>query len=583
MPAHQNNIRKLFTSLISELMKLHLLFLLFTILIITSSCKTEKPVRTTGLLADSAMVVCAHPKAAEAGLRVLKNGGNAIDAAVAVELTLMIGFPEAGNIGGGGFLVYRDSAGNSFALDFREKAPKEATTNMYLDKEGNVIPGLSISGHLAAGVPGTVDGLFTAHQRFGKLPWKDLVQPAIDLASNGIELTSRAAANLNRIQEDLKKYNTILPDYLVNNWKEGDSLKWNDLAKTLERIRDNGRDGFYTGPTATAIINEMKRGKGIISLEDLRSYHSRWMDPVTGTYRGFKIISMPPPSSGGIALIQLLESVEPFNISKLGHNTVGGIHLLTEAERRVYADRAEFLGDPDFYPVPAKGLLEYSYNQSRMKNFDPLKATPSSEIRAGEPVKNESEETTHISIVDKYGNALSLTTTLNEWFGNKVVVGGGGFFLNDEMDDFSSKPGVPNMFGLIGGEANKIEPGKTMLSAMTPTIVEKDEKLFMVVGTPGGSTIITSVFQVIMNVIDHGMTMQEAVNARRVHSQWLPDLISPEDSALSRETDSLLKNMGHAIKPRTKFGRVAAILIRPDHKMEGGADQKRGDDTARGF
>ena len=564
-------------------MKLNFQVLLLAVLILASACKSDKSVRVNGLIADSAMVVCAHPAAADIGLNILKNGGNAIDAAVAVELALMIGFPEAGNIGGGGFLVYRDSAGNSFALDFREKAPKAATTNMYLDKDGNVVPGLSISGHLAAGVPGTIDGLYSAHQRFGKLPWKDLVQPAINLAFNGIPLTERAANNLNRIQEDLKKYNTILPDYLLKNWSPGDTIKWKDLGQTLERIRDFGRDGFYSGPTAEAIVNEMNRGKGIISMEDLQSYRSRWLDPVVGTYRGYKIISMPPPSSGGIALLQLLQSVEPFNISKLGHNTPGGIHLLTEAERRVYADRAEFLGDPDFYPVPEKGLLDPKYNQERMKNFNPLKATPSSEIRAGEPVKNESEETTHISIVDKDGNAVSLTTTLNEWFGNKVVVGGAGFFLNDEMDDFSSKPGVPNMFGLIGGEANKIEPGKTMLSAMTPTIIEKNGQLFMVVGTPGGSTIITSVFQVIMNVVDHGMTMQEAVNARRVHSQWLPDLIAPEDSALTRETDSLLKSMGHVIKPRTKFGRVAAIMVRPDKKMEAGADQKRGDDTARGF
>ncbi|MFZ9982506.1 MAG: gamma-glutamyltransferase [Cyclobacteriaceae bacterium] len=546
-------------------------------------CQKKEYRQVTGLLADSAMVVCAHPAAAEAGLEILKKGGNAIDAAVATELALMVGFPEAGNIGGGGFLIYRDSSGNSFALDFREKAPKAATTDMYLDKEGNVIPGLSISGHLASGVPGTVDGLFTAHKRFGKLPWKDLVEPSINLAENGIKLTKRAATNLNRIQDDLRKYNSVVPEYLLGNWKEGDLLIWSDLAVTLQHIRDRGRDGFYTGPVAESIINEMKRGKGIISFEDLQNYRSRWLEPITGSYRGLRIISMPPPSSGGIALLQLLKSVEPFDIKALGHNTAAAIHLMTEAERRVYADRAEYLGDPDFYPVPVSGLIDESYNRERMKDFNPIRATPSALIKAGNPGKDESEETTHISIVDKYGNAVSLTTTLNEWFGNKVVVGGSGFFLNDEMDDFSSKPGVPNMFGLIGGEANKIEPGKTMLSAMTPTIIEKGRKLFIVAGTPGGSTIITSVFQIIMNVTDHEMTMQQAVNAHRVHSQWLPDLVAPEDSALTFEVDSILKKMGHTIKPRSKFGRVAAIMVRPDKKLEAGADSKRGDDTARGY
>jgi gamma-glutamyltranspeptidase/glutathione hydrolase len=555
--------------------------LLFASLLLVACEQPAKKIQ--GKTASKAMVVCAHPVAAAVGKNILQQGGNAIDAAIATELALMVTFPEAGNIGGGGFLVYRDHSGSTAALDFREHAPGAATTDMYLNEQGNVIAGLSISGHLASGVPGTVDGLVEAHKKFGKLPWASLVQPAIDLAKNGVALTTRAATNLNRIQEDLKKYNSIAPEFLLGTWSSGDTLKWNDLAKTLERIRDNGRAGFYEGQTAEDIVSEMKRGNGIITKEDLKNYKSRWMEPVTGTYRGYKVISMPPPSSGGVALLQLLKSVEGFDVKNMKHNSSELIHLMTEAERRVYADRAEFLGDPDFYPVPVEGLTSAAYNQDRMKNFDPTKATPSSEIKAGNPVKKESEETTHISVVDQEGNAVSLTTTLNEWFGNKVVVAGSGFFLNDEMDDFSAKPGVPNMFGLLGGEANKIEPGKTMLSAMTPTIVEKANKLFMVVGSPGGSTIITSVFQVIMNVVDHGMGMQEAVNAKRVHSQWLPDLIAPEDSTLTTETESRLKALGHTIKYRTRIGRVDAILVGPDGNLEAGADYLRGDDSADGY
>ena len=529
------------------------------------------------------MVVSAHPVATQTGVDVLRAGGNAIDAVVAVELALLVTFPEAGNIGGGGFLLYRDSTGKFSALDFREQAPASATTDMYLDENGAVIPGLSVSGHLAAGVPGTIDGLWKAHQRFGKLPWKEVVQPAINLALNGVALTRRAAENLNRIQNDLRQYNTVLPGFLMGNWKAGDSIRWTELGATLERIRDNGRAGFYEGKTATDLVEEMKRGKGIITLEDLKHYDSRWLEPLSGDYRGYTVTSMPPPSSGGVALLQLLESVEDRPISEMGWNQSSTLHLMTEAERRVYADRARYLGDPEFFKVPVKELIDPVYNRNRMKDFDPNKATPSSAIQAGRITGYESEETTHISIVDPWGNAVALTTTLNEWFGNKVVVAGSGFFLNDEMDDFSAKPGTPNMFGLLGGEANKIEPGKTMLSAMTPTMLEKDGRLFMVVGTPGGSTIITSVFQVIMNVVDHGMGMQEAVDRKRVHSQWMPDLINPEDSALTAETEAQLKALGHQIKYRTRFGRVAAILVLPDGRLEGGADRRRGDDVAAGF
>ncbi|NJN41159.1 MAG: gamma-glutamyltransferase [Flammeovirgaceae bacterium] len=559
------------------------LFFLSILLILAGCTGTPTEPKVTGLIADSAMVVSAHPVASQVGVDILKKGGNAVDAAIAVQLALAIAFPEAGNIGGGGFMVYRSKDGDITTLDFREKAPAASTPTMYLDEDGEVIPGLSSKSHLASGVPGSVDGMVEAHKKFGTLPWSDLVQPAVDLALNGIVLTDKAAENLNSIQEDLKNQNSVEPTFLMKNWTPGDTVKWIEMGRTLERIRDQGRDGFYAGKTADDIVAEMQRGKGIISLEDLKNYKSRWLEPVTGMYKGYKIISMPPPSSGGVALIQLLTAIEPFPIKKWGPNSTNSVHLMVEAERRVYADRAKYLGDPDFGNIPVNQLTKVDHINERMSTFSPDRATASTEVSGGDVPGFESEETTHISIVDKDGNAVAVTTTLNSWWGNKVVVAGSGFFLNNEMDDFSPDPSNPAVYQVSGGKINGIAPGKSMRSSMTPTIIEKDGKLFMVVGTPGGSTIITSVFQVVVNVLEHDMGMQAAVDAGRVHSQWFPDFVIPEEDALDEKTILELEGKGHAISKRKFLGRVDAILVLPDGKLEGGADWKRGDDAAKGY
>lgn len=534
------------------------------------------------LITDSAMVVAAHPLAAEVGRDVLKKGGNAVDAMVAVHFMLAVVFQRAGNIGGGGFLVYRDKDGKASTLDFREKAPLAAQRDMYLDKKGNPIDVLSREGHLAVGVPGSVAGIYAAHQKYGKLPWQTLLAPAIQAAEQGHQITEFEAGMMNRFQVDFKRLNRFTPTLVKDgNWKKGDLLVQKELAAVLRDIQDKGAAGFYKGRVADLIVAEMKAKGGIITHQDLENYTAKWREPVVFDYKNYRFFSMPPSSSGGLILAELMHLIEPYDIGKMGYQTPAAVHLMVEAERRAYADRAEHLGDSDFYPVPFKMLIDKNFAKQRMKDYQPTNATPSSRIQAA-ALRQTSEETTHYSIVDTEGNAVAVTTTVNGYFGSKVLVKGGGFILNNEMDDFSAKPGSPNMYGLLGAEANAIEPEKRMLSAMTPTIIEKDGKLFMVLGTPGGSTIITSVFQVSLNVIAFGLDLQDAVQKPRFHHQWLPDIIQYEAGCFSPETIQQLQKMGHSLKERDAIGRVDAVLVLPDGRLEGAADN-RCDDSAAGF
>ena len=552
--------------------------------VLSIGCKTQNvSVKPTGLIAKEAMVVSAREEASKIGVEIMKKGGNAFDAMVATELALAVAYPFAGNLGGGGFMVYRKANGEIGSLDYREKAPLAATKDMFLDEKGNVIKGKSTESPLAIGVPGTIAGVFAVHEKLGSLPIEEILKPVIALAEKGVIVTKKQEDRLAAYRDKIIKVNGD-KTLFATAFKENDVIQYPALAATLKRISKNGRDEFYKGETAKILVQYLQEKGAIITLEDLAKYQAKWRTPLTFGYKDLKIISMPPPSSGGICLAEIFKMIAPFDLAKMGHNSTEAIQVIVEAERRAYADRSYYLGDPDFVKIPLKALMDDDYLKQRMSNFSFEKATLSSDIKEGKVTYNESTETTHYSIVDQFGNAVSSTTTLNDGYGSKYYCDELGFFLNNEMDDFSAKPGEPNMFGLVGNEANSIAPQKRMLSSMTPTIVEKKGKLFMVVGSPGGSTIITSVLQTILNVYEYSLSMQEAVNAPRFHHQWLPDLITFEPNTFDTKTFETLKSKGYLINEKTTpvIGKVDAILVLPNKKLEGGADF-RGDDKAVGF
>ncbi len=525
-----------------------------------------------------AAVTSAHPLASMAGAAMMKDGGNAFDAAIATQFALAVVFPGAGNIGGGGFMLARKANGELIGIDYREAAPSKASRDMYLDDKGNPITKKSLDGASASGIPGSVAGMVSTHA-YAKLPLAVLIEPAIEYAEFGYVITEREAAGLNGQRANFLKNSSAPSAFTKKEWKAGDTLYQPELAATLKRIQKKGLAGFYEGETADYIVKEMEHSAGIITKEDLKNYHPKFRKPIEFEYRGNHVISFAPPSSGGIIIAQMLQMIAPFNVGAMGANTEASVSLMVEAQRRAYADRAEHMGDPDFWKVPTKTLTSNQYAQDRMKDYVPGVAGSSKVTQAGQV--HESEQTTHFSVIDAEGNMVSITTTLNDTYGNKTIVAGAGFLLNNEMDDFSVKPGVPNMYGAIGGEANAIAPGKRMLSSMTPTLVTVNNKPYISIGTPGGTTIPNQVYEGLVNIIDHKMTIKEAIDAPRFHHQWIPDMVAVE-SDFPETTFNALKAKGYTVTKRGRFGRMDGVLITKEGQRNAAGD-KRGDDSVAGY
>ncbi len=528
---------------------------------------------------QKAAVTSAHPLASMVGAAIMKDGGNAYDAAIAVQFTLAVVYPAAGNIGGGGFLLSRNKEGVLMGIDFREAAPSKAHRDMYLDENGNPIDGMSRLGASASGIPGSVAGMFSTLP-FAKMTMKQLLQPAYELAANGFVITESEARSLNAERKNFITHSAQASAFTrKENWKAGDTLYQPELAATILRIQQKGKAGFYEGETADLIVKEMKNSKGVISLEDLKNYNPKFRKPIEFDYRGHHIISFAPPSSGGILIAQMMQMIAPYPVSVMGANSFESVSLMVEAQRRAYADRAEHMGDPDYWKVPTTTLTSNAYAQDRMKDYQAGVAGNSKDIQAG--VAKESEQTTHFSIIDEAGNMVAVTTTLNGSYGNKTIVGGAGFLLNNEMDDFSIKPGVPNMYGALGGEANAIQPGKRMLSSMTPTLVTKNNQPYITIGTPGGTTIPNQVYEGLVNIIDHKMSLKAAIDAPRFHHQHIPDNLNVE-ADFPEKTINTLKEKGYIVNKRGAFGRMDGVMILPNGNRVAAGD-KRGDDSVAGY